>query len=134
MMLLLVLAVPVRTESFLMTREERAKYESRVKALTGRPREAGDVLRGGGSNSSQKPFVRLVASARCKNNCIKWPRTETGLERFSHLARESCNKLARLLQFSQFSLAPSLSSLPSFRAVQEEQQEENQFAARWRCN
>lgn len=58
---------------------------------------------------SQKPFVRLVASARCKNNCIKWPRTETGLERFSHLARESCNKLARLLQFS---LAPSLTSLP----------------------
>lgn len=61
---------------------------------------------------SQKPFVRLVASARCKNNCIKWPRTETGLERFSHLARESCNKFARLLQFSQFSLAPSLVCLP----------------------
>lgn len=45
---------------------------------------------------SQKPFVRLVASAlRCKNNCIKWPRTATGLERFSSAAWERRGKRER---------------------------------------
>lgn len=103
-MLLLVLAVLVRTESFLMTREQRQvrvsrqgidRATSRSGGCAERRRQQLERMAG-----SQKPFVRLVASARCKNNCIKWPRTETGLERFSHLVRESCNELARLLQFS----------------------------------
>lgn len=91
---------------------------------------------------SQKPFVRLVASAlRCKNNCIKWPRTATGLERFSSAAwerrgkrervreeeKESCSNLLARLCYNF--VLPGSSCLPFGQ-----QQEENQFAACCRCN
>lgn len=110
MMLELVFAVLVRTESFLMTREQRQVRVSRQGIDRATSRSGGRAERRRQQlermAGSQKPFVRLVASARCKNNCIKWPRTETGLERFSHLVRESCETVT-----IQFSLAPSLACL-----------------------